>query len=81
LGKVLRARIAQMNSLFWPLSELLCGFQMLAGFIYAGVLAIHGEITIGPILLCRHVDPAHLADAQPGRIIVNTPPAWFRMNA
>ena len=46
--KFLRGKkLLKMNSLFWPLSDILCGFQMLAGFIYAGILAIHGEITIG----------------------------------
>ncbi len=46
--KFLRGRkLLRMQSLFWPLSDLLCGFQMLAGFIFAGILAIHGEITIG----------------------------------
>jgi len=37
----------KMHSLFWPLSDILCGFQMLGGFIFAAILAIHGEITVG----------------------------------
>jgi ATP-binding cassette subfamily B protein len=46
--KYLRGKkLVRMNSLFWPLSDLLCGFQMLAGFIYAAVLVIHGQLTIG----------------------------------
>ena len=44
------SKLLRMHSLFWPLSDLLCGFQMLAGFIYAAILAIHGEITIGTYL-------------------------------
>ena len=36
-----------MHSTFWPLSDILCGFQMLGGFILAGIMAIQGEITIG----------------------------------
>jgi ATP-binding cassette subfamily B protein len=36
-----------MHSLFWPLSDILCGFQMLGGFVFAAILAIRGEITIG----------------------------------
>jgi len=46
--KFLRGKtFLKMHSLFWPLSDILCGFQMLGGFIYAAILAIHGEITVG----------------------------------
>ena len=46
--KFLRGKkLLQMHSLFWPLSDLLCGFQMLAGFLYAGALVIRGELTLG----------------------------------
>ena len=66
-------RLMRMNSFFWPLSDLLCGFQMLAGFIYAGLLAIHGEITIGTYpayvgLVVWLIWPMRNL----GRIIVNT---------
>lgn len=62
-----------MHSLFWPLSDLLCGFQMLAGFIYAGILAVNGEITIGTYpayvgLVVWLIWPMRNL----GRIIVNT---------
>jgi ATP-binding cassette subfamily B protein len=62
-----------MHSLFWPLSDLLCGFQMLAGFIFAGILAVHGEITIGTYpayvgLVVWLIWPMRNL----GRIIVNT---------
>jgi ATP-binding cassette subfamily B protein len=40
-------KLVKMHSLFWPLSDILCGFQMLGGFIFAAILAIRGEITIG----------------------------------
>lgn len=40
-------RLLFMHSLFWPLSDLLCGFQMLTGFIFAGWLVIQGEISLG----------------------------------
>ncbi len=72
--KFLRGRkLMRMQSLFWPLSDLLCGFQMLAGFIYAGILAIHGEITIGTYpayvgLVVWLIWPMRNL----GRIIVNT---------
>ncbi len=36
-----------MHSLFWPLSDIVLGFQMLFGFVFASMMAIHGEITIG----------------------------------
>ena len=39
-----------MHSLFWPLSDIVLGFQMLGGFVYAAILAINGEISIGTYL-------------------------------
>jgi ATP-binding cassette subfamily B protein len=46
--KFLRGRnLLRMQALFWPLSDVACGFQMLAGFIFAGILAIRGEISVG----------------------------------
>ena len=72
--KFLRGRkLLRMQALFWPLSDLLCGFQMLAGFIYAGILAIRGEITIGTYpayvgLVVWLIWPMRNL----GRIIVNT---------
>ncbi len=66
-------KLMRMQSFFWPLSDLLCGFQMLAGFIYAGILAVHGEITIGTYpayvgLVVWLIWPMRNL----GRIIVNT---------
>ncbi len=43
LGK----RLTFMHSLFWPASDLLIGAQILGGLIYAALLAIHGQITVG----------------------------------
>ncbi|MDI6770088.1 MAG: ABC transporter ATP-binding protein [Anaerolineales bacterium] len=46
--KFLRGKtFLKMHSLFWPLSDILCGFQMLGGFIFAAILAINGKITVG----------------------------------
>ncbi len=46
--KFLRGKkLLRMHSLFWPLSDIACGLQMLGGFIFAAFLAIHGEISIG----------------------------------
>jgi ATP-binding cassette subfamily B protein len=39
-----------MHSLFWPLSDIVLGLQMLFGFFYAAIMAINGEITIGMYL-------------------------------
>ncbi|KXK16177.1 MAG: putative ABC transporter [Chloroflexi bacterium OLB14] len=36
-----------MHSLFWPLSDIVLGAQMLFGYIYGAFMAINGEITIG----------------------------------
>jgi ATP-binding cassette subfamily B protein len=36
-----------MHSLFWPLSDIVLGFQMLFGFVFASMMAIRGEITVG----------------------------------
>ena len=36
-----------MHSMFWPLSDIVLGLQMLFGFIYAATMAINGEITVG----------------------------------
>ncbi len=36
-----------MHSMFWPLSDIVLGLQMLFGFVYAATMAINGEITVG----------------------------------
>jgi len=36
-----------MHSMFWPLSDIVLGLQMLFGFIYGAIMAINGEITVG----------------------------------
>jgi ATP-binding cassette subfamily B protein len=40
-------KLIKMQAVFWPLSDVACGIQMLVGFIYAAILAIHGEISVG----------------------------------
>jgi len=50
-GKFLKGRLLLiMHSLFWPLSDVVLGGQMLFGFIYAAIMAINGEITVGTYL-------------------------------
>lgn len=39
-----------MHSLFWPLSDIVLGFQMLFGFVLAASMAIRGEISVGSYL-------------------------------
>ena len=47
-GKYLKGKILLfMHSMFWPLSDIVLGFQMLFGFVYAANMAIDGEITVG----------------------------------
>lgn len=49
--KYLRGRrLLLMQSQFWPISDIVCGFQMLGGFILAAWMAIHGEISVGDYL-------------------------------
>jgi ATP-binding cassette, subfamily B, bacterial len=39
-----------MHSLFWPLSDILCGAQMLAGYFVGAMMAINGTISVGTYL-------------------------------
>ena len=49
--KFLRGRLLLiMHSLLWPLSDIVLGFQMLGGFVFAATMAINGEITPGTYL-------------------------------
>ena len=36
-----------MHSFFWPVSDILCGFQMLGGFTVGAIMTINGTITPG----------------------------------
>ena len=50
-SKYLKGRLLViMHALFWPLSDIVLGFQMLFGFLTAAMMAIRGEITIGNYL-------------------------------
>lgn len=39
-----------MHSLFWPVSDILCGAQLIAGYLIGAIMAINGEITVGTYL-------------------------------
>ena len=43
-------RLLIMHSLFWPVSDILCGFQMLGGLLAGALMAIDGAITVGDYL-------------------------------
>jgi ATP-binding cassette subfamily B protein len=43
-------RLSIMHSLFWPISDILCGLQMLGGFFAGALMAINGTITVGTYL-------------------------------
>lgn len=40
-------KLLLMHSLFWPLSDVLCGAQILAGYLIGAIMAINGEISVG----------------------------------
>ena len=43
-------RLLLMHSLYWPISDILTGGQMLAGFTIGAIMAINGEISVGTYL-------------------------------
>ncbi len=43
-------RLLTMHSLFWPVSDILCGAQMLTCFFLGALAALQGAITIGTYL-------------------------------
>jgi len=43
-------RLLMMHGLYWPLSDILCAFQMLGGFLAGALMAINGTITVGTYL-------------------------------
>src|SRR5512147_2718609 len=47
-GKYVKGKLLLfMHSMFWRLSDIVLGLQMLFGFVYAATMAINGEITVG----------------------------------
>ncbi len=38
------------HTVYWPLAYLLCGLQMIAAVLFAGVLVIQGELTLGSLV-------------------------------
>ena len=49
--KFLRGKkLLTIHSLFWPISDILCGAQMLGGFLIGALMTIRGEISVGDYL-------------------------------
>lgn len=49
--KFLRGRrLLTMHAVFWPISDIICGIQMLGGFTVGALMAIEGTITVGTYL-------------------------------
>src|SRR5713101_2713733 len=49
--KFLRGRrLLILHSQFWPLSDILCGAQLLCGFLVGATMAMNGTITVGTYL-------------------------------
>ena len=49
--KFLRGRrLTFMHSTFWPVSDIICGLQMLGGYLMGALMAISGEISVGSYL-------------------------------
>ena len=40
-------KLSRLHSIFWPTTDILCGIQMLVGFLVGAIMAIDGTITIG----------------------------------
>ncbi len=40
-------RLLLMHSSYWPISDIMTGFQMLLGFVVGALMAINGTITVG----------------------------------
>ncbi|MEJ2208166.1 MAG: ABC transporter ATP-binding protein [Anaerolineae bacterium] len=43
-------RLLTMHALFWPVSDVICGAQMLGGLLAGALMAIDGTITVGDYL-------------------------------
>jgi ATP-binding cassette, subfamily B, bacterial len=43
-------RLLMMHSGFWPISDAICGLQMLAGYFIGAVMALNGTISVGTYL-------------------------------
>lgn len=64
--------LTRMHAMFWPISDTLCGFQMLVGFLVGALLALDGRITIGTYMAYGGLIGAIIWPMRNlGRLIVN----------
>jgi ATP-binding cassette subfamily B protein len=40
-------KLLTFHAFYWPVTDVMCGFQMLAGFLVAAVMTINGVLTVG----------------------------------
>ena len=40
-------KLVTFHAFYWPVTDVLCGFQMLAGFLVAAIMTINGGLTMG----------------------------------
>lgn len=43
-------RMTRMHSLYWPISDVICGFQTLAGYTIGGLMVLNGSMSLGTYL-------------------------------
>jgi ATP-binding cassette subfamily B protein len=43
-------RLLMLNALFWPITDIICGAQMLVGFAAGALMAMDGQITLGTFM-------------------------------
>ncbi|KMQ52365.1 Lipid A export ATP-binding/permease protein MsbA [Chitinispirillum alkaliphilum] len=43
-------RVVFWHTLYWPLAYLLCGMQMIGATLFAGLMVIRGELTLGSMI-------------------------------
>ncbi len=43
-------RLMLMHALYWPISDIMCGVQLVAGFAVGAYMAINGTITVGTFI-------------------------------
>ncbi|MEZ4732694.1 MAG: ABC transporter ATP-binding protein [Caldilineaceae bacterium] len=47
---ILGQKLLLTHATFWPVTDIICGAQMVGGFAFAAIMAIRGELSIGDYL-------------------------------
>ena len=42
--------LMKLHSFFWPVTDIICAFQMLGGFVTGALMAINGQLSVGSYL-------------------------------